>query len=187
MVPQRFRQFRACESENKPTPKYGSVSIGGKTYKTVKIGKQEWLAENLDLKTDLSYTNPSHPKYGRYYEWNALKEVQAALPSGWRVPDNKDWNELMHSVGGTKVAGMALKSTEFGGDDEYGFSVLPAGYRNGDGDYLSAGFDAYFWSSSEYSSSSAYYWDFYYYDGYVSHSIGSKGNGFSVRCLRDST
>ena len=180
MIPQR------AETNNNPAPKYGSVSIGGKTYKTVKIGKQEWLAENLDLATDSSYKNPSHPKYGRYYEWNALKEVQAALPSGWRVPDNKDWNNLMHSVGGANVAGRALKSTEFGGDDEYGFSVLPAGGRDTDGSFARAGDIAIFWSSSMYRNSDAYYWYFYSSDDSVGHSYDYESIGLSVRCVRDS-
>ena len=193
MILQRFSQFRAgghrrlleTETTNKPAPKYGSVNIGGKTYKTVKIGNQEWLAENLDLETDLSYKNPSRQKYGRYYEWDALKDVQAALPSAWRVPDNKDWNNLIHSVGGVSVAGSALKSKEFGGTDDYGFSVLPAGRRSSDGSFFNAGSYADFWSSSEYDSILAYSWDFLYDYGLVSHYGSRKHYGFSVRCVRD--
>ena len=185
MVPQRFRRFRACESETN-TPKYGSVNIGGKTYKTVKIGKQEWLAENLDLETDLSYKNPSHPKYGRYYEWDALGEIQKALPSGWRVPDNLDWKQLTDYVGDANDTCIALKSKEFGGTDEYGFSVLPSGFRYRDGSFDDSGNYADFWSSSEFNRSSAYFWTFYGDEDYVYDDHNAKNYGFSVRCLRDS-
>ena len=197
MVPKRFRQFRAYESETN-TPKYGSVSIGGKTYNTVKIGNQEWLAENLDFETDLSYKNPKHPEYGRYYKWDALNEVQKALPSGWRVPDDKDWKTLVAVVGGIATAGVALKSKAYDGRDDYGFNAQLAGNRDSADAYVGGSpkreIDhyrestqvGYYWSSSEYNRDNAYSWNFLYSSVGMSHTFNYKANGFSVRCVRDS-
>ena len=61
---------------------------------------------------------------------------------------------------------------------------LPAGYRdNSNGTYLSVGIFGSFWSSSEYSSLSAWYRGLYYYVSSVSRYYNVKHSGFSIRCL----
>ena len=203
-----------------------------KTYKTVTIGTQTWMAENLnyaymDVKfregtsyesdsTSWCYNNSadSCAKYGRLYTWAAAMDsaaqfstagkgcgygktcspsgtIRGVCPEGWHLPNDDEWNTLWTAVGGTSTAGTKLKSTSGwysggNGTDSYGFSVLPAGRRDYDGNYYGAGDDAYFWSSSEYNSYLAYYWDFYYDYDNVYHNYYSKNYGFSVRCLRDS-
>lgn len=64
--------------------------------------------------------------------------------------------------------------------------MLPAGNRNGDGNYNNAGKNANFWSSTENSSNNAYNWNFNYDNENVNSGYGNKSNGYSVRCLRDS-
>ena len=170
---------------------FGTVEIGGRTYKTVTTGNQEWLAENLCLETEKSYQNPEHPEFGRYYDWYAIKEIQTKLPPGWRIPSDADFNQLYKNIGGEDTAGQNLKSTtgwdgNGNGTDDYGFSVLPAGSRGIDGNYYGAGYYAFFWSSSEGNSYYAYVWYFYYDYDSVGRSDGIKDLGFSVRCVRDS-
>ena len=63
-----------------------------------------------------------------------------------------------------------------------GFSALPAGNRNNNGDFNNANF----WSASEYDSSGAYYMDLYYHLDYASLDNYGKDYARSVRCLRDS-
>jgi uncharacterized protein (TIGR02145 family) len=134
---------------------YGSVKDkDGNTYKTVKIGEQTWMAENL-------YTEPKSgssaclnglvsncKKYGRYYNmWTAMDlktdchlttplnnycgpisaKHQGICPDGWHLPDNDEWNELFDNVGGYMVAGKHLKAVE-GWIDQNGHNVCgPAG------------------------------------------------------------
>lgn len=167
-------------------------SRDGHTYKTVTIGTQTWMAENLNYNTNESYcygNNASNcSKYGRLYEWSAAMK---ACPTGWHLPSDEEWNILWDAVGGIDTAGSKLKSTSGwydngNGTDSFGFAVLPAGYRYNDGSLNYEGDYAYFWSSTEYGSNSAYYWYFDYHGDDVYRFGSTKDRGFSVRCLRDS-
>jgi uncharacterized protein (TIGR02145 family) len=72
------------------------------------------------------------------------------------------------------------------GTDVYGFRVLPAGLRSYDGSYFySRGYAAYFWSSSAYDGTTAWYRLFNYYYATVYRLNTLRSYGFSVRCIRD--
>ena len=173
----------------------------GQTYKTVKIGDQIWMAENLNYKTDDSYCYDDEPancrKYGRLYTWDA---AMYACPSGWHLPSKAEFETLLERTGefveeaeGVEVysSGRSLKSTSGwnksgNGTDVYGFSALPAGYRIDVGDFDDAGSYAYFWSATESNSDSAYYMYLYYDIDGATLSYDGKYFARSVRCLRDS-
>ncbi|MGM9985270.1 MAG: fibrobacter succinogenes major paralogous domain-containing protein, partial [Fibrobacter intestinalis] len=84
----------------------------GKTYRTVEIGKQVWMAENLNYEMDGSYCYDNEAtncqKYGRLYTWAAAMQ---ACPEGWHLPSEAEWETLITAVGGEDVAGLKLKST----------------------------------------------------------------------------
>ena len=193
----------------------------GQTYKTVKIGDQWWMAENLSYEVDSSFCyielfgyDSKHDsaeycdKYGRFYTWAAAVgksedecgyghtcslpsgNIQGVCPDGWHLPSNDEWNTLFDAVGGSSTAGIMLKST-FGwydngnGTDAYGFSALPTGFRDNSGGFYGLRDYAFFWSSTEFGRSSAYYMYLYYSYESASLRYYGKYRARSVRCLKD--
>lgn len=163
----------------------------GKTYETVKIGNQTWMAKNLDFNTNGSFCFKNDKsmckKYGRLYTWDA---ASSACPDGWHLPNDNEWTTLWKTVGGTSYAGRELKS-ETGwskrgnGTDTYGFSVLPAGAQSA-GLFGYEGRFAFFWSASTKGGSNAYFWEFYHDYPSVNRDSYNKYNAYSVRCIKSS-
>ena len=71
------------------------------------------------------------------------------------------------------------------GTDAYSFSALPVGYRDYCGYFYNEGDGAYFWSSTENDSFSAYRMNLYYRDGNTILDYNNEGYGYSVRCVKD--
>ena len=113
-----------------------------KSYKTIVIGSQTWMAENLNYVytqgTAKSYCCNCE-QYGRLYSWSAAMDsagifsengkgcgynkyctrtypVRGVCPEGWHLPDTTEWNVLLAMVGGEHIAGKMLKS-RFGWSD----------------------------------------------------------------------
>ena len=158
-------------------------------YKTVTIGTQIWMAENLNYETENSYCyndlRSFCSKYGKLYTWDA---ATTACPSGWHLPSKTEWETLFAAVGDSLIAGKVLKSksdwnSEGNGTDEFGFSALPAGDRKYDGTYYNEKSWVNFWCSTESGSDIAYH--MYLGDDYDRAFLNDvvKNNAFSVRCL----
>lgn len=136
-------------------------SRDGQEYKTVKIGSQIWMAENLNFAAEESfcYTRFGYDcrKYGRFYTWNVAKNV---CPAGWHLPTAAEFEELVDFVGGRDSAAVKLKSAEgwshYGnGTDEYGFNGTPSGFRDYRGRFDRQTLYAYLWSATEDDASSS--------------------------------
>ena len=162
-------------------------SRDGKTYKTVKIGNQEWMAENLNYNAQGSVCYDNDPanckKYGRLYTWDA---AQDACPAGWHLPSKGEFGTLLGSVGDSEgERSKALRSSKWEkGKDKYGFSALPAGgYYSYCEEFSRLGY-AGFWSSTEGISNHAFSLDVV--DGDADVLDNFKADGNSVRCLKDS-
>jgi len=165
----------------------------GKNYRTVKIGDQTWMAENLNYETSNSSCYDNDPanctKYGRLYSWNVAINACQGLGSSWRLPTNADWNSLVQAVGGRKIAGKNLKSkTGWEGDnscaDTHGFSALPGGSRS-DNAFLNAGWDGDWWSATGNGGSIQIMLS--NHNEVIESDGGSAGTGrfgFSVRCVQ---
>ena len=160
------------------------------TYKTVKIGSQTWMAQNLNYEMDYSYCfgddTANCDKYGRLYKWNA---ANSACPEGWYLPSMAEWDTLFSIVGGDSTAGKVLKSTSGwdacgDGTDAVSFSVLPAGLKNPDGWWFFKGEQAVFWSSTEVDSSIANSVELVYRFDNAQVRNYNKDLLFSIRCLK---
>ncbi len=203
----------------------------GQVYKSVKIGDQVWMAENLNYAYDVptaewdssSFCYDDVPdncaKYGRLYLWSAAMDsaavfsesgrgcgfgvecnpngiVRGVCPEGWHLPSSEEWYALHSSVGGYLTAGKMLRTTSDwhnnsngtngNGTNAYGFSVYPSGYRHVNSVFYSRlGYDAYFWTTDEWSEKSATYEEFVYGYDYTTGDADPKNLGYSVRCIKN--
>jgi uncharacterized protein (TIGR02145 family) len=188
---------------------YGTVSDGVQNYKTVVIGTQTWMAENLNYNATgskcyaegVSGVSPDSiakncAKYGRLYDWAT---AMSACPSGWHLPSDADWNALMKVVNpicsdnshcanaGTELkaaGGWGWNGNNGNGTDKYGFSALPGGYVKYNGDFDGVGYYGDWWSSSDVSSM-ANYREMKSSDANVDRYVISKSYLYSVRCVMD--
>lgn len=169
-------------------------SHDGKKYKTVQIGTQIWMAENLSYKAKGSMcpnNNPSNcAKYGRLYDWDMAKR---SCPTGWHLPKKDEIETLINLLGGKRAAREILKARaskicdDFDcGTDDFGFTVLPAGAFFADQEEFSY-FEhrPYFWTADAETNdfTSASFWDLLIGD--ENFFPGKKDDGYSVRCLKD--
>jgi uncharacterized protein (TIGR02145 family) len=109
-------------------------------FKTVTIGDQVWMAENLNVDKFRNgdpiphaqtaeewqqagengqpawcyYDNdPANGKiYGKLYNWYAVSDWRGLAPEGWRIPSDEDWEKLIKLLGGEEAAGGKLKATD---------------------------------------------------------------------------
>ncbi len=117
-----------------------NIDQNGSEFKTVEIGPQVWMAENLNV-THFSNgdpipevtsavdwvkagesgqpawchyeNNPSNgSQYGKLYNWYAATDSRGLAPNGWEVPTDDHWTLLAENSGGSSQAGTSMKSTE---------------------------------------------------------------------------
>lgn len=198
----------------KEVPNTGVVyDAQGNEYKTVKIGNQLWMAENLNLKTTGSwcYRNKQSncKNYGRLYTWKAAMEN---CPDGWHLPSDDEWGELINFVdahNGDEGVGTSLKLTNGWkneptipvGTDRFGFSGKPSGFKtrapiypDDDPEFLDIGGYTVFWSSTTKKYNDGYIgflgWQLNGSNGSFSQCIMSTEEenpvsfAYSVRCVK---
>jgi len=176
-------------------------SRDGQTYATIRIGRQTWMAENLNYDTTGSfcYNDSAYYSeiYGRLYSWET---ATGACPEGWRLPSDIDWQELEICLGMNpdevrmdfwrgEDEGARLKSKQGwnsngNGTDNYGLSILPSGYRGIYGKYGLVGDYGYCWTSTGFSDKSAWYRRFGAGRNQILRYTNNKEQGYPVRCLK---
>ena len=191
----------------------GTVTdIEGNTYKTIKIGNQWWMAENLRttkfndgtsipmvsndsawsvLKTPAYcwYANDELNKnvYGALYNWFTI-QTNKLCPKGWHVPTDEEWTALSKYLG--KMTGSKLKeagTTHWSVDtlSNSKFNALPGGSRFGLGTFGGIGDEGLFWTATMCKNVYAWCRYLYYNNAEIGRNNAYKTDGFSVRCVKD--
>jgi len=133
-------------------------------------------------------------RYGKLYNWFAVNDPRGLAPEGWKIPSDEDWSRLTGFLGGESVAGKKIKFTDFwvdidgesgNGNNESGFSGLPGGYRNDDGEFSISGKYGRWWSSTKHGENHAWFRWLYSGDGDLYRGYLPQQSGYSVRCLRN--
>ncbi|MFN5296092.1 MAG: fibrobacter succinogenes major paralogous domain-containing protein [Flavobacteriales bacterium] len=133
--------LHTCGAPNVHNPDltYGTMTDQeGNVYKTIAIGTQVWMAENLNTSiyrngdivamgmNELDFPNSSSPQigawihynndltnmcpYGKLYNWHACMDIRGICPVGWHIPSDAEWTILSDYLGGAYAAGGKMKS-----------------------------------------------------------------------------
>lgn len=193
-------------------PKFGRIWYGSKIYRSVQIGPQCWLKSNLDIgemiDNSISQTNNGVKEkycygndisncevYGGLYQWNEAMQYsttpgsQGICPNGWHIPTYGEFEILRGIVG---FDGSSLKAVGEGagagaGTGTSGFSALLAGYHiyGTPGDFFGKRSYTRFWSSTQTSSTEAYFLTLNGSDSVVEQFFDEKADAYSIRCIKD--
>ncbi|HPN39396.1 MAG TPA: FISUMP domain-containing protein [Melioribacteraceae bacterium] len=195
------------------TPDSTVTDYDGNVYRTVKIGNQIWMAENLRsthyadgtlIPDVVSYNNSDSLEaiYGKLYTWHAAmknstsQKTQGASPNGWHIPSDAEWKELENYLGGAAIAGGKMKDTgtqhwkapNTGATNSSGLSILPGGEY--DAYYTPHVFRiineyAVFWTSTQVGNLKAR-------ERFLTHNSAAseiydwfKVMKYSIRCIKD--
>jgi uncharacterized protein (TIGR02145 family) len=170
----------------------------GKTYKTVQIGSQIWMAENLDYDTGnydacmYHENNPSNVKnYGRLY---TFEEALKACPNGWHLSTYAEWQTLKNFVNGLSAQLKANNGWNNNGNstNSSGFSALPGGratMKTNDYFCQDDGTHGHWWSYNTLEKDKIYYISVSIsYEGIISHKADKdyiQSHLLSVRCVKN--
>lgn len=200
----------------------------GNPYTAITIGKLRWMRENLrttryndgtPIAGNLSNTAWETTREGAFaiYEDNSQYEATYGklyngyavatgklCPKGWRVPTDKDWQELetiagmgadlLATIGGRGTIAGSLKEPGLWdpsgepSNNSTGFSVRPAGIRSPNGEFTVIKQYGDFWTSTVYENPySLYLWNrhFYYNSSEIGRNYLSANNGYSCRCVQE--
>ena len=194
-------------SVHNPSVAYGSLTDqDGNIYRTVQIGTQTWMAENLNVatfrngdpipeaKTSEKWekagiegkpawcyynNNPSIGLvYGKLYNWYAINDPRGISPVGFHVPSDKEWIVLIDFLSNDDNPGAQLKNGQ-------GFSGFFGGERDKDGYFNQLDNYGYWWSSTERKTNNAWYHSICSYNDKTIRGGELMSVGFSLRCIKD--
>ena len=203
----------SCQKD-KTLDNFSSVTdIDGNVYKTVVIGDQVWMAENLRTtkyndEIMINYfdspgseageyrwfedNEANSTPNGAYYNFYAVNSGKLA-PKGWRVATQEDYEILKTTLGGNLVAGGKMKIREPGiwdvpheinGEDS-GFNAYPTGSMYNGKDFTQGGTLAVWWTSTEENEDNAVYYDLMNEWNKIMWDWTKKTAFFAVRCIKE--
>ena len=159
--------------------------------------------------------DPTKPRLYNWYAVMGIHDTDPNTPNkefapeGWHVPTDAEWTTLKEyliasgynydgTTTGNKIAKAMASTTGWSSgsaigaisndqslNNSSGFNAFPVGGRFIDGSFGLEGSDAYFWSSTEYSTNRAWFRILSSNNRDLNWGNQSKQNGFSVRFVRD--
>lgn len=152
-------------------------------YKTIKIGTQIWMAENLRYAAKkgsmcLNDNDSNIARCGRLYEFEAAK---IACPAGWRLPSEAEWDSLIMLAGGYGETGF--RNLREAGPS--GFDLCSCGAKGADGVYIES--DGHYWTSTIFEKNGEPTWLLFdkFDEDVVPNTAFDPKISFSVRCIKD--
>ena len=153
------------------------------TYKTIAIGNQIWMAENLAFQVqDSSWgfnDGEQHvSEFGYFYKWQVAQNV---CPNGWKLPSKEDFEILLNNYDKqSEKACIALTI-----DGESGFIAKLIGWRGSYGGFTGKEENAMFWTSSNHRNH--YRWALGIFNDEKKAVVFDDydSRGFTVRCLKE--
>ena len=168
--------------------------VMGDSGATAIYGEPSYYCADFSPSIDACDVVESLAEFGRLYNLAAVQESRGICPVGWHVPTNSEWNDLHAFVSVQGGNGLGLKSTSgwvdvSNGTDDFGFTALPGGMRNGPlHSFGWAGAEGYWWTST-LSPSPVVQSLFYNETDFSVEPSGGGGsiysNGYSVRCIKN--
>jgi uncharacterized protein (TIGR02145 family) len=176
------------ETKNLNTEKFqnGDIIIHAKT-------NEEWTKAGEDGIPAWCYYNndPANgAKYGKLYNWYAVNDPRGLSSNDWHIPSETEWVTLSTYLGGDKIAGSKMKSTNNwqangNGTNESGFNGFPGGFRDFDGAFNNIGIEGYWWSTAKYGNYFAWSNNLNYAKSNAQMSFTDLGCGFSIRLVKE--
>ncbi len=203
-----------CVKDTAPSPVtdidgnvYQTVTIGTQTWMAANLkvthyrngdaipnvtDNSAWLARDSGAYCNYNNDTTLGNTYGRIYNWLAVDDSRGLAPAGWHVASDGEWQTLITYLGGDVVAGDKLKeagtvhwNSPNSGNNLSGFSGLPGGSRQYNGDFSDLGVYGVFMSSTETAVDFVWVRALYNATPYVQTAGAYKPYGFSVRCVKD--
>lgn len=179
-------------------PSVADSSVGSLTLPYYYVLEYEG-GDVANAKLTLNYTT-----YGVLYNWTAAMTtsgnsntdttfIQGICPSGWHLPEEDEWDELITYLGGEDIAAGKLKeagtlhweASNVGATNETGFGGLPGGARYQSNTFLKPGQEGYWWIATETNQFSARFINLSYASEGAYKGNNLKSIGYSVRCVKD--
>ena len=150
-----------------------------------------------NLKTGAWCYYSNDPAYGntlgKLYNWYAVNDARGLAPTGWHVPTDAEWTTLTDCLGGEIIAGGKLKETgtsrwnspNAGATNSSGFSAVPGGCRAFFVAFNTIDYFGFWWSTTVDDTTNTWGRSLLFNSASINSGKGYKGNGCSVRLVRD--
>ena len=152
----------------------------------------EWLEAGQSKSPAWCYQNndPANGKsYGILYNYYAVSDERGLLPEGFHLATDVEWNNLVNAAGGAEVAASRLKDPEYWGGKGNGssleFNARPGGVRIFDGGFSNMDRAVYFWTATEESVLTHFYFRMQIDNDKVDRNYGFINYGMYLRCVKN--